>query len=171
LIPLTRRTVETIRSVFRAALGLSPQQPGPPLLVQSGSDGLCVSAATATRGIRYRLDGSFPEQEFRLPFEFLKEAEGPRNDAVLLDPTIEDIRVQWVVDSDARQGSPTSLPRTDQNKGANCRSVRSRRHSAPFPSNHQSRRAHLAGHPGWSLLQPHELPHLSVPIRVQRLDR
>ena len=99
MIPMTRRTVKTIRSVFRAALDLSPQQPGPPLLVRSGSDGLSVSAATTTRGIRYHLDGSFPEQEFRLPFEFLKEAEGPRNDAVLLDPTAEDIRVQWVIDS------------------------------------------------------------------------
>jgi hypothetical protein len=67
--------------------------------VKTGANGLVVSAAMFGLGIRYRLDGSFPEHEFWLPFEFLKETEGNRNDAVLLDPTSDGVDVQWVVDS------------------------------------------------------------------------
>jgi hypothetical protein len=99
LIPITQKLVKTLRSVFRAALGLSAQSNGTPLHVRTGPDGLVVSAAMFGLGIRYRLDGSFPEHEFWLPFEFLKETEGNRNDAVLLDPTSEGVDVQWVVDS------------------------------------------------------------------------
>jgi hypothetical protein len=99
LIPITRKLIKTLRSVFRAALGLSAQSNGTPLHVRTGPDGLVVSAAMFGLGIRYRLDGSFPEHEFWLPFEFLKETEGNRNDAVLLDPTSDGVVVQWVVDS------------------------------------------------------------------------
>ena len=99
MIPITRKLVKTLRSVFRAALGLSAQSNGTPLHVKTGPDGLVVSAAMFGLGIRYRLDGSFAEYEFWLPFEFLKETEGNRNDAVLLDPTSDGVNVQWVVDS------------------------------------------------------------------------
>jgi hypothetical protein len=99
LIPITRKLVKTLRSMFRVALGLSAQSNGTPLHVKTGADGLVVSAAMFGLGIRYRLDGSFPEHEFWLPFEFLKETEGNRNDAVLLDPTSDGVVVQWVVDS------------------------------------------------------------------------
>jgi len=99
LIPITRRQVKTVRSVFRAALGLAPQAQGPPLLVQTGSDGLVISAAMFGRGIRWRLAGSYPDHEFWLPFEFLRETAASRNDAVLLDPQADSVEVQWVVDS------------------------------------------------------------------------
>lgn len=99
MIPITRRQVKTVRRVFRAALGLAPQAQGTPLLVQTGSDGLVISAAMFGRGIRWRLDGSYPDHEFWLPFEFLRETEGSRNDAVLLDPQADSVDVQWVVDS------------------------------------------------------------------------
>ena len=99
MIPITQKLVKTLRSVFRAALGLSAQSNGTPLHVRTGPDGLVVSAAMFGLGIRYRLDGSFPEHEFWLPFEFLKETEGNRNAAVLLDPTSDGVDVPWVVDS------------------------------------------------------------------------
>jgi len=99
LIPITRKLVKSQRSAFRAALGLSARAQGTPLHVKTGADGLCISAALFGRGIRYRLEGSFPEHEFWLPFEFLKATEGNRNDAVLIDPTPDGINVQWVVDS------------------------------------------------------------------------
>tara|TARA_R110002072_G_scaffold289831_2_gene457082 strand:+ start:11383 stop:12786 length:1404 start_codon:yes stop_codon:yes gene_type:complete len=99
LIPITRKLVKTLRSVFRAALGLTAQSNGTPLHVKTGPDGLVISAAMFGLGIRYHLDGSFSEHEFWLPFEFLKETEGNRNDAVLLDPTSDGIVIQWVVDS------------------------------------------------------------------------
>ena len=99
MIPITRKLVKTLRSVFRAALGLSAQSNGTPLHVKTGPDGLVISAAMFGLGIRYHLDGSFAEYEFWLPFEFLKETEGNRNDAVLLDPTSDGVDVQWVVDS------------------------------------------------------------------------
>ncbi len=99
MIPITQKLVKTLRSVFRAALGLSAQSNGTPLHVKTGPDGLVVSAAMFGLGIRYRLDGSFPEHEFWLPFEFLKETEGNRNAAVLLDPTSDGVDVPWVVDS------------------------------------------------------------------------
>jgi hypothetical protein len=99
LIPITQKLVKTLRSVFRVALGLSAQSNGTPLHVKTGPDGLVVSAAMFGLGIRYRLDGSFPEHEFWLPFEFLKETEGNRNDAVLLDPISDGVNVHWVVDS------------------------------------------------------------------------
>ncbi len=99
MIPITRKLVKTVRSVFRAALGLSSQSQGTPLHVKTGIDGIHISAAMFGRGIRYRLDGSFPDHEFWLPFEFLKATEGNRNDAVLIDPASDGINVQWVVDS------------------------------------------------------------------------
>jgi hypothetical protein len=99
LIPITQKLVKTLRSVFRAALGLSAQSNGTPLHVKTGPDGLVISAAMFGLGIRYHLDGSFPEYEFWLPFEFLKETEGNRNDTVLLDPMPDGVVVQWVVDS------------------------------------------------------------------------
>jgi hypothetical protein len=99
LIPITRKLTKTLRSMFRAALGLSAQSNGTPLHVKTGPDGLVISAAMFGLGIRYHLDGSFAEYEFWLPFEFLKETEGNRNDAVLLDPTSDGVDVQWVVDS------------------------------------------------------------------------
>jgi len=99
LIPITRKLTKTLRSMFRAALGLSAQSNGTPLHVKTGPDGLVISAAMFGLGIRYHLDGSFAEYEFWLPFEFRKETEGNRNDAVLLDPTSDGVDVQWVVDS------------------------------------------------------------------------
>jgi hypothetical protein len=99
LIPITQKLVKTLRSMFRAALGLSAQSNGTPLHVKTGPGGLVISAAMFELGIRDRLDGSFPEHEFWLPFEFLKETEGNRNDAVLLDPTSDGVVVQWIVDS------------------------------------------------------------------------
>ena len=99
MIPITRKLVKTVRSVFRAALGLSSQSQGTPLHVKTGPYGLVISAAMFGRGIRYHVGGSFPEHEFWLPFEFLKATEGNRNDAVLIDPASDGINVQWVVDS------------------------------------------------------------------------
>ncbi len=99
MIPITRKLVKTLRSVFRAALGLSAQSNGTPLHVKTGPDGLVISAAMFGLGIRYRLDGSYPEHEFWLPFEFLKQVEGNRNDAVLIDPKPGGVDIQWVVDS------------------------------------------------------------------------
>ena len=99
MIPITRKLVKTLRSVFRAALGLSAQSNGTPLHVTTGPDGLVISAAMFGLGIRYHLDGSFPEHEFWLPFEFLKQVEGNRNDAVLIDPKPGGVDVQWVVDT------------------------------------------------------------------------
>lgn len=98
MIPVTRKLIKTLRSVFRAALGLSARAPGPALHVKAGPDGLNFTAATSGTGIRYRLDGAFPDREFWLPFEFLKDAEGNRNDAVLFDPQTDSVDVQWVVD-------------------------------------------------------------------------
>ena len=99
LIPITRRLVKTLRSVFRAALGLSSRAQGPLLHLKSGSDGLFISAATPDAGIRYHLDGAFPDRDFWLPFAFLAQTEGHRNDAVLIDPTSDGVQVQWVVDN------------------------------------------------------------------------
>lgn len=99
MIPITRKLVKTLRSVFRAALGLSAQSNGTPLHVKTGPDGLVISAAMFGRGIRHHVEGSFPEHDFWLPFEFLKRVEGNRNDAVLIDPKPGGVDVQWVVDS------------------------------------------------------------------------
>ena len=98
MIPITRKLVKTLRSVFRAALGLSAQAQWTPLHVTTGPDGLVISAAMFGLGVRYRLAGSFPEHQFWLPFEFLKVTEGNRNDAVLIDPRPDGVEVQWVVD-------------------------------------------------------------------------
>ena len=98
MIPITRKLVKTLRSVFRAALGLSGQAQGTPLHFRTGPDCLVISAAMFGTGIQYRLDGSFPEHEFWLPFEFLKVTEGNQNDAVLIDPKPDGVEVQWVVD-------------------------------------------------------------------------
>jgi len=99
VIPITRRLGKTVRSVFRAALGLSARANGPPLHVQCGGDGLTVSAATREVGIRYQLAGSFSDCDFWLPFEFLAATEGTRNDVVLIEPAADEVQVQWTVDN------------------------------------------------------------------------
>lgn len=99
MIPITRKLVKTLRSVFRAALGLSARAEGPPINVRAGGDGLFFSAALYGRGIQFRLEGSFPNREFWLPFDFLRQTEGSGKGAVLLEPQSEGVDVQWMVDS------------------------------------------------------------------------
>ena len=59
MIPITRKLVKTLRSVFRVALGLSAQSNGTPLHVKTGADGLVVSAAMFGLGNQLNFNSSF----------------------------------------------------------------------------------------------------------------
>lgn len=99
MIPLRRKQIKTIRSVFRAALGLGPRAGGPLLQFQTGNDGLSISGSNSASGIRFQIEGSFPDVDFTLPFDFLADSEGSTNDAVLINVLASGVEAQWTADS------------------------------------------------------------------------
>jgi hypothetical protein len=128
MIQITRNLARQIRSVFRRALNVTPRGPSYPIILQAGPGGLCIRAQSPVAAVEYHGTGSFSAEQITLPFEFLADCEGKKDEPVQLEAGGDGrIAVQWR-DGDVPQivqyGTPeavdfTEFPRMPENPATN----------------------------------------------------
>ena len=85
MITITRRLALHLRAVFRRALNLSTRGFGPALFFATGPDGTRVKARSGDAAVDYHVAGEFPREELWLPFEFLSDVEGRKDEPVQIE--------------------------------------------------------------------------------------
>jgi hypothetical protein len=96
MIQITRNLARQIRSGFRRALNITPRGLSYPVTLQSGPNGLCIRAKSLDAAVEYHGSGSFPVEQITVPFEFLADCEGRKDEPVQLEAgTNGRIAVQW----------------------------------------------------------------------------
>lgn len=86
MITITRSLVKQLRAVFRrAGIGYRPRfGAGVPIKFLAGADGLRIQARSHEVAIEYHQPGEYTAETLTVPFEFLAECEGARDDSVTL---------------------------------------------------------------------------------------
>jgi hypothetical protein len=85
LITITRRLAMQLRMVFRRALG-NIRSTGPAVRFTAGSEGLSVKVNSGDVAVEYRFPTAVsPAETLWLPFEFLADCEGKKDEPVRLD--------------------------------------------------------------------------------------
>ena len=85
LIEITRNLARQLRMVFRQTLGLTGRGLSPPVVFQTGSDGLLVQIWDRGAAVEYRQPGDLAPQRIVVPFELLAACEGRRQEPVKLE--------------------------------------------------------------------------------------
>lgn len=94
MITLTRRTVHTIRAVFRRVFSMN-RETGPSLVFNGGPRGVCIQARRADSAIEFR-QGNEPEpRQFTLPFKALDAVGAKNDDSVTFQLRDGRVIVQW----------------------------------------------------------------------------
>jgi hypothetical protein len=96
LIAITRNMARQVRAVFRRALNITPRGCSWPLTFQTGPDGLRVRSRSSDAAVEYHLPGDHPVEQINLPFEFLADCEGRKDEPVqLLTSDNGRVMAQW----------------------------------------------------------------------------
>jgi hypothetical protein len=95
LITITRRLALSLRSVFRRALGAG-RGAGPAVCLAVGPEGLRVRARLGDAAVEYHARGDFVPETLWLPFSFLADCEGRKDEPVQLEAQGEGrVMAQW----------------------------------------------------------------------------
>jgi hypothetical protein len=96
LISITRNLARQVRAVFRRALNLTPRGCSWPVTFQTSPDGLRVRSRSSDAAVEYHLPGDRTIEQIDLPFAFLADCEGRKDEPVQLS-TSDNGRViaQW----------------------------------------------------------------------------
>jgi len=95
LITLTRSQVRQIRTVFSRCLSLSSRGPFPSVEFRAGGGGLVIQSKNHDAAIEFHQPGQFPEEQFAVPFDVLKQCDGGKADEVTLERSDNTVTVQW----------------------------------------------------------------------------
>ena len=85
MITVSRSLVRQLRAVFRRALRMTTRDIGPDLLLAAGPDGLRIQARNMHAAVEHRTSGDFSAEQIRLPFTFLADCEGGKDEPVVLE--------------------------------------------------------------------------------------
>ena len=95
MITITRRLALSLRSVFRRAFGAG-RGPGPAVCFTAGPEGLRVRARLGDAAVEYHARGDFVPETLWLPFSFLADCEGRKDEPVQLEAQGEGrVMAQW----------------------------------------------------------------------------
>lgn len=95
MITITRRLALSLRSVFRRAFGAG-RGSGPAVCLAGGPEGLRVSARLGDVAVEYHAPGEIAIEILWLPFSFLADCEGKKEEPVQLESLGEGrVMVQW----------------------------------------------------------------------------
>lgn len=85
MIEITRNLARQLRVVFRQTLGLTGRGLSPPVVYQTGPDGLHVQIQDRRAAVEYHHLGDLPPQRIVVPFELFVACEGRQQDLVKLE--------------------------------------------------------------------------------------
>lgn len=85
MITITRSLARQLRAVFRRALKITPKGAAYPILLDAGPNGLCVQAMNHETAVEYRRPGNLAPERLSLPFRFLVDCEGRKDDSVTIE--------------------------------------------------------------------------------------
>ncbi len=85
MITITRLLARQLRTVFRRVLNITPKGVVYPIVLDAGPNGLCVRALNHKSAVEYRQRGNLDTEQFSLPFQFLVDCEGRKDDPVTIE--------------------------------------------------------------------------------------
>ncbi len=95
MLTITRRLALKLRSVMRCAFG-TIRGDGPALCITGDAEALRVRAAYADVAVEYRQEGQYPAETLLLPFQFLADCEGKKDQPVELNASGKGrVTAQW----------------------------------------------------------------------------
>ncbi|QDU59572.1 hypothetical protein Pan216_04020 [Planctomycetes bacterium Pan216] len=96
MITISRSLVRRLRIAFARGLGAKVRKHVPSVQVQTGDRGIFVRAKNDRCAIAFHMPGTFEAHRFALPFEALKQCEGPKSEEVTLTTTDREVVLQWI---------------------------------------------------------------------------
>lgn len=94
MITITRLRAQQLRGVLRRAFGQF-RGTGPAVGFIAGAEGLTVRSMSADAAVEYRAPGVHPNETLWLPFQFLADCEGKRDEPVELATDKSRVIAQW----------------------------------------------------------------------------
>jgi hypothetical protein len=85
LITISRSLARQLRSMFRRALNLTPKGQECPVTFDAGPDGLTVLARNHETAVEYHRPGNYRPARPTLPFNFLADCEGRKDEPVTIE--------------------------------------------------------------------------------------
>ena len=94
MITITRRLASQLRSVLCPAFG-NFRGTGPAIGFIASKEGLTMRSVYGDAAVEYRVPGERLPETIWLPFEFLADVEGKKDDPVELEAAGKQVQVQW----------------------------------------------------------------------------
>ncbi len=96
MIAITRNLARQVRAVFRRALNITPRGRSMAVSFQTGPDGLRIRALSWDAAVEYHVPGDHTIEQADLPFEFLADCEGRKDEPVQLSASDNGrVMAQW----------------------------------------------------------------------------
>ena len=148
MISITRLLARQVRTVFGRCLSPSSRGPFPTVEFRAGGGCLVIQSKNHDAAIEFHQPGTFPEEQFAIPFDVLKQCEGGKADEVTLEQSDNTVTVQWndggipqVVQVEA-ESTDDDFPVVPSEMAANdARLVAALRDAAATTNNHATRYA------------------------------